>query len=318
MTLLVSVAAMIPADAKSPETLTFALGADFHAQDMPMGEDYLTAFINAAKDANADFIVELGDFCRLDSASRKYHNIWNSFNGPKYHVIGNHDMDSYNAKDYVAGMGMPGRYYSFDHGNFHFIVLDGNNLHDGKNYTHYQYANFYVDGRMRAFMDPEQMEWLKRDIDATDKKCVLFSHQSVDTHMRNGSLVRQILEEANRKAGFKKVVLAFSGHDHSNYTKVINGIIYMQINSATYQWVDVPTKTEQRYSKEVNEKFPMLKYCVTYDKPLFAIVTLTDNGAVVKGREASFVPPTPVELGLPDSISEMPLVPFIKDADIKF
>ncbi len=52
-------------------------------------------------------------------------------------------MDSYNADEYVAGMEMPGRYYSFDRDGFHFIVLDGNNLYDGTSYTHYQYGNFY-------------------------------------------------------------------------------------------------------------------------------------------------------------------------------
>ena len=53
-------------------------------------------------------------------------------------------------------------------------------------------------------MDPEQMEWLKDDLASTDKRCVLFSHQSIDTYMNNGADVRNILEEANRNAGFKK------------------------------------------------------------------------------------------------------------------
>ena len=78
------------------------------------------------------------------------------------HTIGNHDMDAYTPDEYVAGMKMPGRYYSFDKGDFHFIVLDGNNLYDGKKYTHYSKANYYVNPKMRAFVDPEQMEWLKK------------------------------------------------------------------------------------------------------------------------------------------------------------
>lgn len=99
----------------------------------PGRKERLSSFVRAAQDANADFIIELGDFCRLDSANQVFHDIWNSFPRDKYHTIGNHDMDAYTPDEYVAGMKMPGRYYSFDKGDFHFIVLDGNNLYDGKN-----------------------------------------------------------------------------------------------------------------------------------------------------------------------------------------
>ncbi len=285
---------------------------------MPAGLTNVKAFVDEAKKKKVDFIIELGDFCRLDEGSRPYHEVWNSFAGDKYHVIGNHDMDSYNADEYVEGMGMPGRYYSFDKGDFHFIVLDGNNLFDGNTYTHYQYGNFYKPMEQRAFMDPEQIEWLKRDLASTDKKCVLFSHQSIDAMMNNGAEVRKILEDANRDAGFKKVVLAFSGHTHSDYSVEINGITYIQINSASYVWCDVPTQTEKRYPKEINDRYSLLKYSITYDAPLFAIVTLTDKGAKVKGRKANFMPPTPKEVGLGDTIDGFPLVSVIEDVNVKF
>ena len=55
----------------------------------------MAAFVQTAKDKNVDFIIELGDFCRLDSASLVYRNLWNSFPDGKHHVIGNHDMDRY-------------------------------------------------------------------------------------------------------------------------------------------------------------------------------------------------------------------------------
>ena len=110
----------------------FAIASDFHAPDIPDGEHRVATFIKAANDEKVDFIIELGDFCRLDSASQVYRDLWNSFPGDKYHVIGNHDMDRYSFEEYTQGMNMPARYYSFDHGDFHFIVLDGNNLFDGK------------------------------------------------------------------------------------------------------------------------------------------------------------------------------------------
>lgn len=303
---------------KQEKTLRFAIASDFHAPDVPDGEKRVASFIKAAKDAKVDFIIELGDFCRLDSPSQVYRELWDSFEEDKYHVIGNHDMDKYTPEEYVGGMKMPGRYYSFDQGDFHFIILDGNNLYDGKEYRHYARANYYVDARMRAFIDPEQMVWLKKDLAATDKKCVLFSHQSIDLCLNNGAAVRQILEEENIRAGFKKVVLAFSGHNHSNYTKVINGVTYMQINSASYVWIEQPSMTEKRYPKEINEKYSLLEYSITYDKPLYAIVTLTEEGADVKGTKVNFVPPTPQDLNMGDSIGSYPLVSVIEDATIKF
>lgn len=313
-----SVLVFTSACAEQEKPLKFAIASDFHAQDVPDGEERIASFIRAAKEENVDFIIELGDFCRLDSAGQVYLKLWDSFEGDKYHVIGNHDMDSYTPEEYVAGMKMPGRYYSFDKGDFHFIVLDGNNLYDGKEYTHYAKANYYVNPKMRAFIDPEQMAWLKQDLAATDKKCVLFSHQSIEQFLNNGAAVRQILEEENRRAGFKKVVLAFGGHNHSNYTKEINGITYMQINSASYVWIDKPSMTEKRYPKEVNDKYSILKYSMTYTKALYAIVTLNSEGAIVKGTEAEFVPPTPKDLNMGDSIDHYPLVSNIKDADIRF
>ena len=73
-----------------------------------------------------------------------YRDLWNSFAGGKHHVIGNHDMDRYTYEEYTQGMDMSGRYYSFDQGDFHFIVLDGNNLFDGKEYTHYARAKLFA------------------------------------------------------------------------------------------------------------------------------------------------------------------------------
>lgn len=300
------------------ETIKFAIASDFHAPDIPDGEKRIQAFIDAAKSENVDFIIELGDFCRLDSTSQPYINIWNSFTGEKYHVIGNHDMDKYTAEEYTSGRGMPSRYYSFDKGDFHFIVLDANNIYDGEKYYHYAKANYYLDSKMRAFIDPEQLEWLKEDLEKTDKKCILFSHQSIEKFIGNREVVRNILESENKRVGYKKVVLAFSGHNHSNYTEVINGITYIQINSVSYVWIDQPSMTEKRYPEEINRKYSLLKYSITYDQPLFAIVTLNNDGALVKGRKADFLPPTPEEIGLKDSLGVFPLVSVIEDVEVTF
>ena len=303
---------------KEVQPVRFAIVSDLHAPDIPDGLERMQAVVEAANRENVDFLIQLGDFIRLDSADIPYRKVWDEFKGEKYHVLGNHDLDRYTKEEYVAGLNMPGRYYSFDKGDFHFIVLDGNNLYDGKEYKPYARANYYVDSKMRAFMDPEQMEWLKKDLAATDKRCIIFSHQSIDTSMNNGSEVRSILEEENRRSGFQKVALAFSGHDHSNYTKEINGITYVQINSASYVWIEQPSMTEKRYPQEINERYSLLSRSITYDKALYGIVTLTGEGAEMKGTKGNFIPPTPKEVGLGDSIGVFPLVSSIEDVKVTF
>ena len=316
---LVMIAGLSACRTTKERPVRFAIASDFHAPDIPDGEHRVATFIKAANDEKVDFIIELGDFCRLDSASPVYRDLWNSFPGDKYHVIGNHDMDRYTFEEYTQGMNMPARYYSFDQGDFHFIVLDGNNLFDGKKYTHYARANYYVDAKKRAHIDPEQMDWLKKDLAATNKRCILFSHQSIEEALNNGAEVRKILEAENQRAGFKKVVMAFGGHNHSNYSKEINGITYVQINSASYVWIGEPTQTEKRYSKEINDRFGgILKYSMTYTEPLYAIVTLNSKGATLKGTEAEFMPPTPKDLNMNDSVGVFPLVSNIKDLKVKF
>jgi len=303
---------------KEVQPVRFAIVSDLHAQDIPDGLERMKAVVDAANHENVEFLIQLGDFVRLDSAAIPYRKVWDEYAGEKYHVLGNHDLDRYTKEEYVAGLHMPGRYYSFDKGDFHFIVLDGNNLYDGKEYKAYGRANYYVDSKMRAFMDPEQLEWLKKDLAATDKRCIIFSHQSIDTTVNNGSEVRGILEAENERCGFQKVALAFSGHTHSNYVKEINGITYVQINSASYVWIEQPSMTEKRYPKEINDQYSLLSRSITYDKPLYGIVTLTGEGAELKGTKGEFMPPTPKEIGLGNTLDGFPLVSSIEDVKVKF
>lgn len=79
-----------------------------------------------------------------------------------------------------------------------------------------------------------------------------------------------------------------------------------------------PTATERRYPEEVNRRYGLLKYSMTYDRPLYAIVTLDGKGASVKRTKAAFVPPTPADLGMNDSVDNFPLVSVIEDAEIRF
>jgi hypothetical protein len=137
---------------------------------------------------------------------------------------------------------------------------------------------------------------------ATEKTTIIFVHQSPerpeDGGLQNGTEVRGILEQANRAAGFRKVVACFTGHHHRDYVRQINNIVYPQINSASYQWVG-GNFLRVRCSKEVDAKYPYIKYTVPYRKPIFALATIDPGRGFLKieGRRSEFVGPAPWELG---------------------
>ena len=98
--------------------------------------------------------------------------------------------------------------------------------------------------------------------------------------------------------------------------KEINGIAYIQINSASNQWVGEKYACPERFSDEINQKRPALKYTLPYKDALYGIVTLTGDGMQLKGVKSEFIAPGPEELGITDR--PQPLVPWIEDLQLTF
>ena len=100
-----------PADS----ALSFAICADVHKDIMHDADERLASFIEAAKAKELDFILQLGDFCIPTDKNRSFVDIWNSYPGDRYHVLGNHDMDNgYSKEETIAFWKAKGKYYSFD------------------------------------------------------------------------------------------------------------------------------------------------------------------------------------------------------------
>jgi hypothetical protein len=285
---------------RNKEKIRFGISTDIHKDVMNDADERLSTYIRKVKEQQVDFIIDLGDFCHPVPENKGFVEIWNSSPVPKYNVLGNHDMDKGTKEDFMNYIGMKERYYSFDQGEFHFVVLDPNNLKIDGEYLPYQHANFYKPAEQRAFIDPEQLVWLENDLLNTNKRCVVFSHQSLEhpAGCKNQDQVRELFEKANKKAGFLKVTAAFNGHDHTDYSKQINGIHYVQINSMSYQWVGEKYKCPERYSEEVNKAYPMMQLTFPYKNPLFAVVTIGDGQITIKGVKGTFVEPGPETFGL--------------------
>ncbi|MCL6267106.1 metallophosphoesterase family protein [Flagellimonas myxillae] len=290
------------------EALNIGLIADVHNDIMHDGEERLQAFISESNDRNLDFIVQMGDFCIPRESNQKFMSIWNSYARDTHHVIGNHDTDLGYSKEQVREFwDMPANYYSFDHKGIHFIILDGND------------ANPQPWEGYHRYIGKEQQEWLRQDLQKTDNPTIIFSHQTLeleDGGVANLKDVQEILEAANASAGFQKVLCCLSGHHHTDFMTKINGIYYVQINSASYRWVGGDYQ-QVRYSKEIDAKHKWIKYTIPYRESLFTFMKIEKNKITLEPRKTEFVGPGPKELGMPDQHPHDPIVPAITGFKMK-
>lgn len=285
------------------ETIRFGLLADVHQDFMYRADDRLKQFIEDMNRERVDFIVQLGDFCYPLENNRYFVNTWNQFQGPRYHVLGNHDMDGCNKQTVMDFWGMENNYYSFDSGDYHFVVLDGNHLYLNGRYEDYAFGNYHSKPDAVNNLTPQQLEWLEQDLRKTDRHTIIFSHQNLESPynddnvgVHNSEQLQAILRTANEQAGFRKVIACMNGHNHVDGVKVIDDIYFIQINSMSFFYMGKDYH-EVRYSEEVTEKYPILGQSAPYKDALYAIVTLEQGQLTITGRDSEFVGPDPLACG---------------------
>lgn len=277
-------------DARPPVATRFGVIADVHHGLAEGTERRLEEFLAEASRRELDFIVQLGDFNHPVRAARGFLNTWMGYRGPRHGVLGNHDMDMGSKEHAVDMWQVPGRYYSFDAGMHHFVVLDANNIYRDRGFVPYADGNYFqAGGAQNSHCDDEQLDWLAADLASTRRATVVFVHQPIDDSYKGGSCqnrhrVRAILEEANRRAGWQKVVACFQGHHHDDGYEERRGVHYFRVNSSSYLWVGGD------YGRMAH-----------YDRSLFGFVTMTEGEIVLEGRNAEWVPPTPAERGVPEA-----------------
>lgn len=285
------------------ERIRFGLITDIHQDLMYKASDRLQAFIDECIKEKVDFIIQLGDFCFPLPENKPFLDIWKQFKGPNYHVLGNHDMDKCDKQMMMSFLGMKSNYYSFDCGDYHFVVLDANYFHVDGQYVDYAFSNYSKEGHTVCHVTDEQLEWLRKDLSQTDKPTILFSHQSLEetyvgsnVGIYNSDKLREILREANQIAGFRKVIACMNGHNHLDGAKVIDDIYFLHMNSISYHYLG-PQFNTVRYSEEITEKYWILGQSVPYEEPLYAIITLEPGLLTIKGKETTYVGPDPLEIG---------------------
>ena len=300
--------------------VTFGLVADAHQDIMHDATERLEQFVQATIDQSTSFNIQLGDFCEPKAANRDFLKVWNGYKGPKFHVLGNHDMDSSTKEVTMDFWEMPGNYYSFDHGGYHFVVLDANFLNLEGAFVPYSKANFYINDDHRTWINPVQIEWLKSDLESTDLPTIVFSHQGLAHEafgVKNRRYVQMVLENANRQAGFQKVIACFNGHNHVDSHRQINDIHYIDINSLSYQWLGEKYQCFTRYPETLYRERPVLSKIAPYQDPLYAFITLTTGSLTITGIQSQYIGPSPEELGMPNGFYSIPYSAAISDRNIE-
>ena len=247
--------------------LRFGMFTDPHSADAPPnGTRFyresiakMTECVARMNTEKVDFLIELGDFKDQDRTPSEASTLryldaaeaaFGRFKSSRYHVLGNHDMDSISKEQFLSriantGIARDRSYYSFDAKGLRVVVLDANFTSSGADYNR---GNF--DWKDANVPDGE-LAWLARDLASASMPAIVFVHQQLDgggDHLvRNAAEVRSILEKAGN------VLAVFQGHNHAGDYHLIGGIHYYTLKAMiegsgeennSYAFVDVLARND--------------------------------------------------------------------------
>ncbi len=235
------------------EQFTFVFMTDIH---LTHERNATLGFMQAIDSVNKiapDFVITGGDlimdalaqsYSRSDSAYQLYNKIVKKFEMPVYNTMGNHELfgvyeesgvdtlhSEYGKKMYENRIGKP--YYSFDYGNWHFVVLDGTGTNANRRYY--------------GYVDSLQLQWLEKDLEKTGNRPIAVSihipllsvasqiiegatePMSERAIVNNANQVREILEKYNTR-------LVLQGHLHFLEDINYNGIRYITGGAVSSKW----------------------------------------------------------------------------------
>lgn len=276
------------------QKVKFSVFADIHIEDhwAPDSLGRLQSILDRAKRAQVDFVIHCGDFCTPPDYPEAL-SIYNGFDLPTYHVLGNHDFDKRSHEEVIRAFGMESGYYYFEKNGFRFIVLDENYCRiDGED-VGYAAGNYFKHGDCRDYISREQIAWLDETVMSSPFPMVVFSHGSLQREdvrggaVRNRDEVQDIFRKAHRSG--KRILLCINGHYHVDYMRIYEHVCYFDVNSATMYTLCGKHEPHNKFGEEFHKKHPGSAHLAIYNEPLSAIVTLSDDGCIeIEGMQGSF------------------------------
>jgi 3',5'-cyclic-AMP phosphodiesterase len=218
-------------NASNNNSFEFAFITDIHIRpDMNAPIGFQMA-IDKVNELNPDFVLTGGDLVfdvmrgnqqKSDSLFMLYKNMSNGFKMPVYNCLGNHELfaiypespESDKHPDYKYGMFeryFGKTYYSFDHKDWHFIVLNSLDVTEDKKY--------------KGHFHEEQLEWLKSDIEKTNASTPIV----IVTHIPMLS-VRGQISGAGGESMIDNVSEVFKITESHNLKLILQGHIHWKEN----------------------------------------------------------------------------------------
>lgn len=297
----------------------FAVFTDLHYDHIHDGCKRIDDFITNIKDTDIDFVIQLGDFCIPKEENQFLLNKMSSIGKPIYHIIGNHDSDSFPREKVMDFLKMNNSYYSFKNKEIKFIVLDTCFIKTNSGYKPYSRKNYNKTNDIYPVLPAHELKWLESQLNDDNKYYVIFSHHSFENEFAkrgvyNRCEIRNLIDAVNNKD--KKVLLCINGHDHGDSLKKIGQTYYFGLNSMSYIWFG-PEHEHFCYSKEIHKQYPFLKDIVLYKDGLYAVVTITENGSInIEGMKGDYQNISPKELGIENVWNGRYLLPIISSLKV--
>lgn len=209
-------------------------------------------FVKAANSEDLDCVVDMGDRVNTydNNTDKRFMKElkaeFNKVSAPIHSILGNHDLHNLSRKENEEIMDSPANSYSREIGGVKMLFFNpGLNVMKHKGLK----------------VRDKDIEWLKAELDASDKPCILFSHIPLDnfeeddkealkrdgwpnlSYFERGPEIRKILEDSG------KVIACFSGHHHRNKQSTINGIHYITHQSLIQRIEEEPETPCGAYSR---------------------------------------------------------------------
>ena len=210
-----------------------------------------------ALEQKPEFVITGGDLIMdalevgIDRVEKQW-KLWDeclkTLETPSYHTVGNHDVAGWSPKamikpgDSAYGKaifadryGQGKTYRSFDHGGWHFIILDSIGLD--------KTTNDYM-----GWIDDDQLSWLQADLEKTGKQTPIV----LVTHIPFYSVWHQVILGPKVSIGGKALVnnvhdfrkmlgrynlkLVLSGHGHISERIQFDQVVYLQGGAVCGMW----------------------------------------------------------------------------------